>query len=312
MNPILVGLSSYIPIYNRRFRKKGGQATTSARYCYSVWLRHLILAHENGLDTCPEVIAELGPGHSLGTGLAALITGCEKYYALDITEHSPTEKHLQVFDDLVALFKNREAIPGANEYPRIKPTLTDCEFPAHILTEERLGKALDGARLAEIRDSVAKLHDGNSRVQYKVPWDDPNIIDKESVDLVFSQAVLEHVDDLEGTYKAMREWLKPDGYTSHVIGLNSHGISREWNGHWIYSEFVWRLIRGTRPYLLNRAPHSWHVTLLEEEGFEIICDQTYETESNLTLNQLASKFRTMTDQDLITSSAFIQARKSRF
>src|SRR3977135_940863 len=41
-------------------------ATQSARYCYSVWLRHLVNAWQQGLHTLPEVVVELGPGSSQG------------------------------------------------------------------------------------------------------------------------------------------------------------------------------------------------------------------------------------------------------
>jgi len=34
-----------------------------------------------------------------------------------------------------------------------------------------------------------------SMIQYKVPWYNFNIVEKESVDMIFSQAVLEHVDE---------------------------------------------------------------------------------------------------------------------
>ncbi len=42
-----------------------------------------------------------------------------------------------------------------------------------------------------------------------VPWHDSNIVEKESVDLIFSQAVLEHIDDMAFSYEKMFSWLKP-------------------------------------------------------------------------------------------------------
>ena len=48
LKPILRGLLTYIPAADRRFAK-ATRGTNSARYCYSVWLRHLVMAHENGL-----------------------------------------------------------------------------------------------------------------------------------------------------------------------------------------------------------------------------------------------------------------------
>jgi len=66
---LLGGIASYIPeLYALFSRGTGG--TISARYCYGVWLRHLVMAHENGLSIQPDTIIELGPGDSLGIGLA--------------------------------------------------------------------------------------------------------------------------------------------------------------------------------------------------------------------------------------------------
>src|SRR5689334_3926898 len=58
-----------------RKRHLGTGGSSSARYCYSVWLRHLSMAARLGLNTDPKDVAELGPGHSIGVGLAALLSG---------------------------------------------------------------------------------------------------------------------------------------------------------------------------------------------------------------------------------------------
>ena len=42
------------------------------------------------------------------------------------------------------------------------------------------------------------------------------------MDFLYSQAVLEHVEDLDNTYKAMQKWLKPSGFISHTIDLHKN------------------------------------------------------------------------------------------
>ena len=256
------------------------------------------------------MIAELGPGDPLGIGLAGLITGAEKYYAFDVYEFADSKKNIQVLDELVRLFKQRTAIPGDKRFPRVIPKLDSYEFPGHILDDEYLDQALNTERIALIRDSVNNTDKGNSMINYVVPWYDPAIIQQETMDMIYSQAVLEHVDNLRSSYDALRLWLKPNGYMSHAIGLESHGTNKRWNGHWTYSDLTWRLLRGKRPYLLNRAPHSTHIDLLLERGFEIRCDLKVKAPSEIERNELAVRFKNLSEDDLTTSGVFIQSQIS--
>ena len=79
---LIKGMGTYLPGITRFIQKKSGATvgTSSARYCYSVWLRHLVIAYKNGFVEHPKVVAELGPGDSLGIGLSALISGADAYY----------------------------------------------------------------------------------------------------------------------------------------------------------------------------------------------------------------------------------------
>jgi len=305
---IAQGILTYLPGM-KDFRAKGTGGTDSGRYCYSVWLRHLVMANNAKLNTDPKVIAELGPGDSLGTGLAALISGAEKYYAFDVVKHSNTVRNLNVFEEIVSLFKAKEDIPGADEFPKLKPFLQSYDFPSHFLSEERLKLALADERIEKIRSALLNIDRKKSIIDYKVPWFDSKMINEESVDMIFSQAVLEHVDDLSNTYQAMHRWLKKNGYISHEIDFKCHGMACEWNGHWIYSDFVWKIIRGKRPFLLNREPHSTHLNLLSREGFAVLCDKKIKSESCINRDKLPHRFKDISDDDLTTSAAFIQASK---
>ncbi len=308
LRQLIYGIATFVPGVHK-LRAKGTGGTDSARYCYSVWLRPLVMAEKSGLNTCPKVVAELGPGDSIGIGLAALISGCDKYFAFDIVEHANIERNLSIFNELVTLFKNKTPIPGDDEWPRVKPKLEDYEFPSDILDDDRLHNALEDSRIEKIRNSVRNVDADNSVIEYKAPWFEANVLNAESVDMIYSQAVLEHVDDLRNTYSAMYYWLSPIGFISHIIDFKCHGTSDEWNGHWVYSDFIWKLIRGKRPYLLNRAPYSAHIRLINDEGFMIICEIKTTSESNLTLRRLAPKYRSISQEDLVTSGTFIQAVK---
>ena len=307
LKQLIKGMATFVPGLNRRAKSTGG--TNSSRYCYSVWLRHLVMAKRNGLNAYPKIVAELGPGDSLGIGLAALLCGCDKYFAFDVVEYANAERNAKIFDELVTLFKNRTPIPGNDEFPNVNPDLGEYNFPADILDENRLQHALQQSRIERIRDSISDFHRKDSLIRYKVSWYDASILEKESVDMIYSHAVLEHVDDLRGTYRAMHSWVKSTGYISHAVDFKCHRTANEWNGHWVYSDTMWKLIRGKRPYLLNREPHSTHIAILIEEGFKVVCNKKIKSESRFTINELAPKFKSISGDDLITSGAFIQAVK---
>jgi SAM-dependent methyltransferase len=306
---ILSGLSTHIPWYDRKGSTGG---TDSARYCYSVWLRHLILGarHAKGWSQ-PRVVAELGPGDSIGIGLAALLSGAEKYFALDLVRYSDLKKNLEIFDELASMFANQLRIPDDSEFPFLYPKLDCYDFPKDLIGEGRLLESLAPERVAGIRSSIELSGAEGSMVSYKAPWNAPDVIDDESVDFIFSQAVLEHVDDLKSVYEAMRKWLKPNGVMTHQIDFKCHGKANTWNGHWTYSDFVWKVVVGRRSYLLNRQPHSVHVELIRRSGFQILDDTVFRSVSHLRREQLAPRFRALSDDDLSTSGAFIVAASGR-
>lgn len=302
---LLIGLTySFIP------HSTGG--TVSARYCYSVWLRHLVLMGKNGVNVEPRVIAELGPGDSLGVGLAALLSGANAYYAFDIVEYASSQRNLEILDELLELFRQRIAIPNDAEFPAVRPKLDSYDFPAHILTERRLKQTLTPERIEAIRNSLVTLEgreDDGLQIRYVVPWHDPQVIEPGTVDCIFSQAVLEHIDDLEGAYRAFYQWLKPKGVLSHQIDFASHRTSQYWNGHWGYSDIVWKLIKGARPYLVNRQPYSVHEKLLAEVGFDVVDSLIVRDDRGLSRERLAQAFRQMTASDLVTRGAYVLATK---
>ncbi len=314
-----VGLASYLPPLRRRIGRTTG-GTTTARYCYAVWLRHLCLAHASGLPTDERVVAELGPGDSLGVGLAALLSGAQTYYALDTVPYRDAARDLAIYDDLVRLFVARAPIPDDTEFPRVWPTLDSYAFPAHILDEDRLSTALTPRRLATLRTALRSCGqqggmpargrgDEDVTLAYMAPWSDPTVVAAGTVGMIISQAVLEYPVDLAATYRAMDRWLRPGGFMTHTIPFNAHGLAKTWNGHWLYPDPLWALIVGRRPYAPNREPHSTHVKLLEGLAYTIACDRTMECNEGIERARLAPRFRDLSDDDVRICGAVIQAVK---
>ncbi len=125
--------------------------------------------------------------------------------------------------------------------------------------------------------------------------------------MIISQAVLEHVDDLDLAYGTMRKWLKPTGYMTHTIDFKSHGMTRDWNGHWAQPEL--RLDTFARPtsYMLNREPLSTHLNYLKGMGFRVLLELHYTKASPVKRADLSKRFGYISDADFSTSDAFIIA-----
>jgi hypothetical protein len=310
LNSLVVGMATYVPgLRHLTGRNTGG--TVSARYCYSVWLRHLSMLHGSALPTMFETTAELGPGDSLGIGLAAMLSGTERYLAVDAVRYADISLNLQIFEELIALFRAHAPIPDDAEFPLVRPSLPSYAFPSDILTSARMDAALDPKRLELIRTFIsnpATTARADAPLCYLAPWE-PGVIRQATVDLVLSQSVLEYPRDLAGTYAEMCRWLKTGGVMSHEIDFKSIGMTTEWNGHWACSDAVWRLASGRRRHRINREPHSTHIALIKQMGCRIVRDERIIRPSGITHAHLAPRFRGLTDEDLVTSSALIQAVK---
>jgi hypothetical protein len=274
-------------------------------------MKHLTLAWAAGLPAIPDTVAELGPGESLGVGLAAILSGARRYYALDVVERSRLEDSLPFLDDLVALFRSRTGRPTKG-WPDFDDLLDGHLFPSHILDDQRLDAALSERRIAAIRSTLLREegHEGLV-IKYVVPWSGEHVIEEESVDFILSHSVLEHVEDLEGTYEALHTWLKPDGLMSHQIDLTSHGLSEAWNGYRACPEWLWKMIAGTRPFLINRQPYSGHLDLLERNGFTLVRNLKRYREDGVERAELAAHWQDISDADLDCPGAFVQAVKGR-
>jgi hypothetical protein len=142
-----------------------------------------------------------------------------------------------------------------------------------------------------------------------VPWSDAGVMEPASVDVILSHAVLEHVVDLEATYRALARWLKSGGLMSHQIDFTSHGITETWNGYRAYPEILWRIIAGRLPYLINREPCSAHLELLKKNGFTTLSAVTHHRDDGIRRSQLSKRWKSISEDDLACSDLFVQARK---
>ncbi len=280
IRPVIKGHLTFVPGVRSLFPRGSTGGTCSAPYCLDVWLKHAGFLEAAGLAGTPRTLAELGPGDSIGVGLAALLSGVDRYYALDVVRFSDAGTSLSMLEALVPLVR------------------------AH-------GTPVSDDRIALVREALLSpgREHGGVLISYMVPWTDESVIEAGSVDAALSHAVLEHVVDLEGTYRALYRWLKPGGLMSHQIDFRSHGLTEEWNGYRAYPELLWKTIAGKRPFLINREPCSAHLDLIARAGFTIVSVRTQRRDDGIGRSRLSRRWRDISDEDLACSDLIVQARK---
>ena len=137
----------------------------------------------------------------------------------------------QIFDELVELFQARARMAPTAEIPEIKPAVSDETFPGRILDDQHLQIALHPERLAMLRNPIKSQHaERGSPISYVAPWFDAQVIKEGTIDWIFSQAVMEHVDDLSFVYSACNNWLRPGGIMSHQIDFDHMARRRPGTG----------------------------------------------------------------------------------
>jgi hypothetical protein len=306
MMPLLRGVGTWTPgVYNPAKRVTGG--SVSARYCYSVYLRHLSLLQSCGLPTRHDSIAELGPGDTIGISLMGLLLGASRAEALDVVRYANSSRNARILADLVELLRRRAAIPDDREFPRVYPMLPGYDFP-RFLGDDRMSAATDGARLERISAAIRGEPSGID-IRYYVPWQECWARESPGVDFVISQAALEHVDEIEAVHRSLAAALKTGGIVTHVIDFKSHGMTATWDGHLQYGDLAWKVVRGRRPWLLNRRSPSEHLRAMETSGFEIVRTWRTIVPPTIARSDLPHRFRDWSDEDRSTTVMVVAGRR---
>ena len=311
LKPIIVGTMKYSSLITSMLPIAAG-GTASARYCYAVWMRHLLFLSKFNGGKIPQQVAEIGPGDSLGVGLAALLSGSQSYFALEAIKYWNNERNLKIFDELVFLFQQKEVIPGNDEFPLLKPVLDDHTFPGAVITDQILAESLNPERLEKIRKELQNSENAhNVFIQYKVPWHGEDVIIPNAVDFIFSHVVLQHIDEIEDAFITMDHWLKPGGFVSHIIDYRTLGNTKTWNGHWAVPDWEWKIMVGGRKFSINRKPHSYYVELFKKNNLKLLYVSKDTLPNHLSRNQLSKKFLNLSEDDLCTSVGYFVAQKSQ-
>jgi hypothetical protein len=308
LKPIVKGIIKQLPVLKNILFHKKTEALTS-RFCYSIWMRHFVnwnIYH----DRIPENVAEFGPGNSFGIRLAALLSGCKHIYLLDEIKYLDKQRNLEIFEELTGFFKDKINIPDNVEYPNLEPLLEDYRFPANILPDSLLKEILHEDRLNAIRSEIMDItNPQNVFIKCHIPQKNAESVESSLLDFIYSQGVLEHIEDLDYMYSIMNKLLLSSGSMSHTIDFKSHGVTQSWNGHWTFNDFEWRIVKGGNNFMINRQPISKHLELQSKYNFKILKVTPVFTKNKLKRNQFSGRFRYLSEEDITTSGAYIFSKK---
>jgi SAM-dependent methyltransferase len=201
-------------------------------YAYGVFQRHL---KQSGFNIKGKVVMELGPGDSLFSAITAKAFGAEKTYLVDIGPYASAD--MDRYYAYCALL-NQE-----------KLDVSDLLEGVNDL--DSLMRKVNGFYLTEGLQSLKSIPD-------------------QSVDFIFSHAVLEHVsrETMMLFISETARILKPDGVCSHTVDLTDH-LGGNLN-NLRFQEKIWESSTFTRAgFYTNRIRHCEFVDIFEHCGYDI-------------------------------------------
>jgi len=228
-----------------------------------------------------QIVVEYGPGDCPGVALLLLAKGASKVYCVDrFPMVTMSAKNVEVLRCLRSRLSVEEAA-------RFDGAFIDAAEPGLGFNRDRL-------------EYVVSQH-GLSGLQGQA-------------NLVLSRAVLEHVDDLPGTFADMKRALKDGGVALHQVDLRSHGLHRnnpldflEW------PNWLWALM-----YSHKGVPNRWRANRYREIvtalGVENILIETTSRVPAITVREarprLAAPFHDLDEEDLACLGLWVQFCKT--
>ena len=241
-------------------------------YAWRVVTGHL--AQAGWPDLAGRVVVELGPGDSLATALIGRTLGAREIWLVDAGPFARM--------DLAPYVRLAAFLRGHGLHP---PDVASLGSVDRML--DACGARYETTGLAAMR---------------KIP--------SQHVDLVFSQAVLEHIrlQEFDPLLVEMRRVLKTDGIASHQVDLKDHLASSL--NHLRFSEAVWESPFMTRSgFYTNRLRLKAIVERFQSAGFvtEVSGVRRWPAVP-LSRRALADPFRGLPDDELTVSQFDVIAR----
>lgn len=165
-------------------------------------------------------------------------------------------------------------------------------------------------RIIKLRSAIRNMDSNSSdEIQFFVPWEKNTAIESGSLDYIFSQAVLQYVDSLDSTYEKMNTLLRQGAMMSHCIDFSSHGMTKSWNGQWLYSDAEWKFLNGNKKVILNRKPKSAHIHANSNNGFDVLLTKDLKKEIDFSRAKFNKQYSSLSETDAGTAVSFIVSQK---
>jgi SAM-dependent methyltransferase len=245
------------------------------KYCRHILKTDICAALKN------KTIVELGPGDTLATGLFFLAYGAARV----------------VYFDRFKLIVNSP-----------KNTLIARQIISILTEPQRL-------QLQTILsfDNQGQMSLDITRLQYQHSLNEKIGLENNSVDIIVSNAVLEHVQNLDALFASMYRILKPGGIMVHAADLKSHDLHHTTELDFLtVPDWLWWLMTFYRG-APNRKRWSYFKNLLDVYNFELTFLKTTSSLPSESIRTLRRKYpehaKRFKDEDLSCGGFLFSARK---
>lgn len=247
----------------------------SHNYSVEVFFSHLRNWGYDKKDLQGLTILELGPGDSIATAIIASALGAR---AILVDTGSYVGKDISIYKDLVVYLQELGYEPKS---------ISQCKDTQEILEKCSSELHIEGLKsLKNMKDS--------------------------SIDVIFSQAVLEHIrlDEFLDTLNELKRITKKGGISSHVVDLKDH-LGDSLN-NLRFSKKVWESnLFSNSGFYTNRISFPKMLDYFKQARFDVKVSNIKKWEKlPIARNKLHKSFRQLPNEDLIIKGFLVTLRNT--